>query len=102
VRSGLRAKWSRWPPKFEALNAVKRPYKGPNPRQKYEYQCAICKCWHIQANVEVDHLHPAGTLKDYADLPAFVEKLFVGVGELRVLCKPCHKEVTKKERSGDA
>lgn len=98
IRSGLRAKWSRWPPKFEALKRAHRPYKGEG-RQKHEYQCAICEDWYKQAEVEVDHIIPAGSLKGYDDLPGFVRRLFVGPEALRVLCKPCHKEVTKKEKA---
>lgn len=99
VRSGLRAKWSRWPPKFEVLKNAQRPYKGPNTRQKYEYQCSECKQWHIQKDVEVDHITPAGSLNDWSQLAGFCERLFVGVGKLRVLCKVCHKAITQKEKA---
>lgn len=99
IRSGLRAKWSRWPPKFAVLKNAQRPYKGPNPRQKHEYQCSECKHYFPQREVEVDHVFPAGTLKDYSDLPAFVQRLFVGEGLLRVLCKPCHVLITKEQRN---
>lgn len=97
VRSGLRAKWMRWPPKYEVIKKAQRPYKGPNPRQKYEYQCSRCSGWFALKNVEVDHITPAGKLNGFDDLPGFVERLFVGVRKLRLLCKPCHKIVTKGE-----
>lgn len=87
----------RWPPKYEVIKKAQRPYKGPNPRQKYEYQCSRCSGWFALKNVEVDHITPAGKLNGFDDLPGFVERLFVGVRKLRLLCKPCHKVVTKGE-----
>lgn len=101
VRSGLRAKWQRFPARYAALAASKRPYVGDNKNQKWEHQCAVCKSWFLQRQVSVDHITPAGTLKDYSDLPAFVEKLFVGVDKLQVLCDECHKEKTARERKGE-
>lgn len=101
VRSGLRAKWQRFPSRYAALAQAKRAYVGDNKNQKWEYQCAACQCWFLQKDVAVDHIHPAGTLKTYSDLPAFVQKLFVGLNKLQVLCKACHKDKTAKERSGE-
>lgn len=97
IRSGLRAKWSRYPVKFEVLNESKRKALE-NPRAKWEYQCDVCKKWHIQKNVEVDHIIPCGTLRSYEDLPQFVERLFCGKEHLRTVCKPCHKAITKEEK----
>src|SRR5574342_495004 len=39
LRSGLRAKWQRWPPKYAVVAKSKRKYEGENKRQKFEYQC---------------------------------------------------------------
>lgn len=98
VRSALRQAWSRYPPKYQVLELAARPYVGPDKRQKKEYHCAICKEWHKRSNVEVDHIEPAGSLRDYSDLPGFVRRLFTSVDKLRVLCKPCHKIVTQEEK----
>lgn len=97
VRSGLRAKWSRYPVKFAVLAKAKRKAED-NPRAKWEYQCAVCKGWFIQKNVEIDHTIPCGTLRSYEDLAPFVERLFCGEEHLRCVCKPCHKIITKEER----
>lgn len=97
IRSGLRAKWGRWPPKYQALAQAKRPYKGENKRQKFEYKCAKCKKWYMQKEVSVDHVEPAGTLKSFDDIAEFSRKLFVGVDKLQVLCDTCHKKKTQKE-----
>lgn len=98
IRSGLRAKWSRFPAKYAVLAAAKRPYKGPNKRQKFEFQCAHCKKYFPQAQVSVDHIEPAGTLRSFEDLPEFCRKLFVGVDKLQVLCTADHKRKTQGEK----
>lgn len=81
------------------MAAAKRNYQGDNKRQKFEYQCAQCGNWFPQKEVQVDHIIPTGTLKSYEDLPGFVERLFVGVEGLQVLCtNTCHAAKTAQER----
>jgi hypothetical protein len=99
VRSGLRAKWSRWPPRFAALKNVKRTVTGQ--RHRYEFQCAVCQQWFKQKDVEVDHIESAGSLNKLEDLAGFVERLFVSEDRLRVVCKPCHKRITHEHRTGN-
>lgn len=93
VRSKLRAGWVNWPPRYDALAAAKRNAE-PGQRHKFEYQCAICKCWHKQKDVEVDHIIPIGSLKSLEELPVFVDRLFAPADKLRVVCKPCHLRLT--------
>lgn len=104
LRSALRQAWSRYPPKYQALEFAARPYVGPDKRQKKEYLCDRCNKWHKRNNVEVDHTIPAGTLTSFEHLPGFVERLFPAVETLRVLCKPCHLIITaeEKQRAKDA
>ena len=98
IRSGLRSKWTRWPPKFEVLNAARREYQGDNKRQKYEYKCAKCRKHYPQKEVSVDHIEPVGTLRSFDDLPEFCRRLFVGTSKLQLLCKRCHDKKTAAER----
>lgn len=98
VRAGLRSKAQRWPPRYEVLAEAKRKYEGENKKQKFEYQCALCQHWHLQSNVEVDHIIPCGSLSSFDDLPGFVERMFCSKEGLRVVCRPCHKDVTKKAK----
>ena len=98
IRSGLRAKWTRWPPKYAVMAAAKRVYTGDNKRQKFEYLCSECNEYHPQKETEVDHCVPCGSLRSYEDIGSFVERLFVGEDKLRLVCKTCHREITKKER----
>lgn len=99
IRSGLRSKWQRFPSRYAVLAAAKRKYEGPNKQQKWEFQCAECKDWHLQKNVNVDHIESAGTLRSFNDLPVFVERLFVGTEKLQVLCKACHDRKTQEEKN---
>ena len=45
IRSGLRQKSMRWPPKYDVMNAAKRPHQGTDKRRKFDYQCNGCKKW---------------------------------------------------------
>lgn len=98
IRSALRQKSRWWKPATEAKNKARRPYKGKNKRQKWEYKCAECTKYHKATEVNVDHIVPAGTLKTYSDLPGFVERLFCEVEGLQVLCTMCHDIKTADER----
>ena len=99
IRSGLRQKSRWWKPITQCKLKAKRPYKGPLKRQKFEYQCNSCKKWFAEKNINVDHIIPAGSLSCANDLPGFVERLFVEVDGLQVLCSNCHNIKTQKERN---
>jgi 5-methylcytosine-specific restriction endonuclease McrA len=99
IRSALRQKSRWWKPIAQAKAKAKRKYKGPNKRQKFEYQCNICKEWHPDKEINVDHIIPAGSLNCANDLPGFVERLFCEVDHLQVLCNICHNKKTQDEKS---
>lgn len=94
IRSTLRRLSIYWKPKNEALDKAKRPYTGSNKRQKWEYQCNMCKKYYIKAKVEADHIEPAGTLTCAHDLPGFVERLFCDALGYQILCESCHSKKT--------
>lgn len=98
IRSALRQKSRWWKPIAECKANAKRAYKGPNKRQKFEYQCNYCKQWFPDKEINVDHIIPAGTLRNAHDLPVFVEKLFCEVEGLQVLCSNCHNTKTQNEK----
>jgi hypothetical protein len=102
IRSALRSKSLRWPPRNTALELARRPYKGPNKQQKWEYQCAICQQWRKMKEVCVDHHpKPAGSILSVEDIGAFANNLYCEVDNLRVLCKePCHAVHTLAESMG--
>ena len=98
IRSALRQKSRWWKPITECKQNAKRPYKGANKRQKFEYQCNKCKNWFPDKQINVDHISPAGELNKADDLPGFVERLFVEEYGLQCLCQNCHNEKTKQEK----
>lgn len=100
IRSALRQKSRWWKPITECKMKSRRPYKGANKRQKFEYQCNECKGWFPEKQINVDHIIPAGSLNCAQDLPAFVERLFCEQGNLQVLCETCHDKKTKLEKNG--
>jgi len=99
IRSALRKAWMKWPPKFQVMKEHRRDVK--NKRHRFEYKCQKCKGWFVQKEVAVDHIEPAGALNRYEDLVPFMQRLFVGVDKLQLLCRNCHAIKTKEERDGD-
>ena len=99
IRSALRQKSRWWKPILLCKQKAKRAYKGPNKRQKFEYQCNVCKDWYPDKEINVDHIIPAGTLRCANDLPGFVERLFCEIDNLQVLCNVCHNKKTQNEKS---
>lgn len=102
IRSALRQKSRWWKPITQAKMEARRPYKGVNKRQKFEYLCASCNKYYPEKKINVDHICPAGSLKSAQDLPDFVERLFCEQTNLQVLCEACHNVKTQQEKSKDA
>lgn len=99
IRSALRQKSRWWKPITECKMKAKRAYKGPNKRQKFEYQCNTCKNWFPDKQINVDHIVGAGSLNCGADLPGFVDRLFCEQDNLQVLCESCHNKKTQLEKN---
>lgn len=102
IRSGLRAKWVRWWPRYEALKDARRKYEGPDKRRKWEFICAVCNKWWQQREVQVDHIEPCGSLRSFDDLAGFVQRLFVEKDKLRIVCIKCHHTLTEDSRCSRA
>lgn len=101
IRSALRSKSLRWPPRGTALELARRPYKGPNKQQKWEYKCAICAKWFRAKEVVVDHFPiGAGSIRSVEDIGAFANNLYCEVDNLRVLCSDDHDVHTLAEKLG--
>jgi hypothetical protein len=113
IRTGLRGAFSRWPPKHEALKAVKEvvPVMDGEEQARYKtgqragqlkyttrYRCAACDNLFPIKEVETDHIVPAGSLKTYDDVVPFIQRVLCPVEGLQVLCKTCHREKTNAER----
>lgn len=103
IRAALRNSSRWWKPIAACKAKSKRAYKGPNKLQKYEYQCNICKGWFSEKEIAVDHIVEVGSLKDYEDLPGFVQRLFCEVDGFQTLCNKrkdgkvsCHHTKTQE------
>lgn len=107
IRSSLRKMSQRWKPIYGVLNDVKRPVEPSDKLKwgnliKFVYQCCQCKAWFPKKHVEVDHIHPCGSLKSEADIGPFVTRLLCERDGLRVVCIDCHLEITNAEREAKA
>jgi hypothetical protein len=98
IRSALRQKSRWWKPITECKMKARRAYKGPNKRQKFEYECNCCHRWFPEKQINVDHIVGAGSLNCGQDLPGFVDRLFCEQDNLQVLCTTCHDHKTKLEK----
>lgn len=98
LRSFLRRAWVRYPERLAAKRAARRKYVGENKRQKWEYECNICKNYFMSKNVVVDHIIPCGTFLKDEDYATFIPNLFCDRSNLQVLCVECHKIKTNAER----
>jgi len=97
LRGGIRRMSMRWKPIRDAKLRARRPYAGPNKRQKFEYLCEACGGWFSDKETQVDHKIPAGSLTSYEDVGPFIERLFCEVDDLRVMCKGCHNVETNNQ-----
>jgi hypothetical protein len=97
IRSGLRQLSRRWPPIHKAADERKRRNESGNKKFKWQYQCDCCREWYYRKEVQVDHIVPCGTLKSFADLSVFADRLFCESDGLRVLCFKCHLERRKEQ-----
>lgn len=101
IRSALRSKSLRWPPRAEALRLARRPYNGPNKMQKWEFKCDICRQWHKAKDVIVDHWPiSAGSILHTDDIGPFANNLYCEVDNLRVLDRACHDVHTLASEQG--
>lgn len=100
VRSALRAKSLRWPPRAKALELARRKYIGPNKLQKWEYQCKICEKWFKLKDVAVDHFpKSAGSILSIEDIGKFTDRLYCETDNLRILCHEDHAVWTCAEKN---
>ena len=99
MRSGFRRQFRFWVPIQNAKRSARREYVGENKRQKWEYLCNNCQIYFPDKNVEVDHVTPCGSLKEWEDILPFLKRLTAeGEDSYRVLCKECHNIKTQHER----
>ena len=113
IRAALRQQWKYSQAHKDAIKRATRPYTGAGQRRI----SIICECCNTeyarQEKIEVEsakkgimrsasayvvhHIIPCGSLKCWADIRGFAERLFCKVDKLLVLCYTCHKKAHEKE-----
>ena len=99
VKGGLRSISQRWPPKYRVLSkastgARTNPASG---RMAKFYRCASCEGEFTAKNVEVNHIIPVVPVTGFDSWDNVIDRLFCEEDGLEVVCKPCHKLISKKE-----
>lgn len=101
VKSALRSASQRWPPKYKTLNEAYTETKT-NPksgRQAKFFKCARCLDHFVSKDVEVNHIVPVVPTSGFDSWDGVVARMFCEKEHLEVLCKPCHRTVTKEENN---
>jgi 5-methylcytosine-specific restriction endonuclease McrA len=101
IISGLRAASRRYPPKFETLNEAKtiKKINSKTGRLAQHYMCNACKEEFPAKDVQVDHKKPViDPTIGFVDWNTYIERMFCKKSNYQVLCKPCHKKKTDKEK----
>lgn len=96
----LRRLHSRSPTVREVLNESVHPLiKGPRGGKRYI--CKSCGQAYGAKDVQVDHIDPVVPLNVHVKdmfYQEIIDRMFCEKENLQVLCKPCHKIKTNKER----
>lgn len=74
--------------------AVRRAKVAPN-----QYLCSNCNDRFKSNEIEVNHKYSCGSLREFEDFSPFISAMFQeDLDALEVLCKPCHREFTKRNK----
>lgn len=99
----------RWPPKFTVLKNAQTGIKKnkSSGRDAMHYRCAKCKKDFPRTKVQVDHIKSVAKQAEDASSSyskeehywtAYIDAMFCDEKGMQILCKPCHKKKTNKER----
>ena len=101
IKSALRKASTRWPPKFNTLNAAKRGKRinKATGRVAEHYECGICHNEFPAKEVAVDHINPIIDELGFTTWDSVIENMFCDSDNLQVLCSACHTEKTNAEKA---
>nr|DAF32084.1 MAG TPA: HNH endonuclease [Caudoviricetes sp.] len=99
IKSTLRKGTTRWPPKYEVLNAAKRGkmVNDSTGRLAEHYECAHCHGVFPAKEVQVDHIESVIPLTGFISWDDVIKRMFCQADGLQVLCKTCHAIKSKEE-----
>lgn len=99
IKSTLRKGTTRWPPKYEVLNAAKRGKRvnDSTGRLAEHYECAHCHGVFPAKEVQVDHIESVIPLTGFISWDDVIKRMFCQADGLQVLCKTCHAIKSKEE-----
>lgn len=99
VKSALRSASQRWPPKYKVLNKayVETKTNPASGRKAKHFKCAKCQNDFVSKDIEVNHIIPVVPITGFDSWDGVISRLFCEEPGLEVVCKPCHKTITKEE-----
>jgi 5-methylcytosine-specific restriction endonuclease McrA len=99
IKSALRSASVRWPPRYTVLSdaCVGTKINPKSGRLAKHYKCNACNNDFPAKEVEVNHITPVIPLSGFDSWDGVIKRIFCEKDGLELLCKPCHKLVTKKE-----
>lgn len=102
IVSTLRAGVRRFPNKWKALEAAAHGV-GLNEatgRKAKLYFCNHCAKLFTAKHIQIDHITPVvDPVVGFTTWDDYISRLFCEIENLQALCRACHKEKTKHERS---
>lgn len=91
MKNQLRRLFFRW---WERSKAVKAAWVS-----RGLYKCAVCQNIMPSKGMHVDHIDPVVSPEQgFIDWDIYISRLFCSADNLQLLCEPCHKTKTDKER----
>lgn len=85
-----------WKPIAQVRKEAQVLYKGPNKRRKFSYICSECRREVDGKSIHIHHKIDCGSLRSFADLSEFAERLFCEKDLLSAICNTCHDKIHGK------
>lgn len=99
IKSALRSASVRWPPKYTVLSeaCVGTKLNPKSGRMAKHFKCNRCQGDFPSKEVEVNHIIPVIPVTGFTTWDDVIKRMFCEKAGLEVVCKPCHKTITKEE-----
>lgn len=101
IKGVLRKGTTRWPAKYEVLNAAKRGkmVNESSGRIAEHFECNSCHQLFPAKLVCVDHILPVVPVTGFVSWDDTIKRMFCDAGGLQVLCVSCHKMKSQEENA---